>query len=75
MKRIRIISVSLFALGFITTYLIMCFAIPGLMIKLDAPPGEYFIASITHMVFFKALVSIVVAIVLGIIPLLFKKKK
>ena len=73
--RRKIISASIFTLGFIATYLIMCFAIPGMMIKLAAARGGYFIASIRHMALFKAMVSIVVAIVLGLIPLLFKKKK
>ena len=74
MKKI-IISLALFLIAFITTYLIICFAIPGMRIKLEAAPMEYFFNSIIHMAFFKTMVSLVVALIFGAIPLAFGKKK
>lgn len=44
-------------------------------IKLEAEPIEIFFKSITHMVFFKTMISLVVAIIFGAIPLFFGKKK
>ena len=71
----KIISVALFLIAFIATYLIICFAIPGMRIKLEAEPIEIFFKSITHMVFFKTMLSFVVALIIGAIPLFFWKKK
>ena len=73
MKRKTVLLV-LFLIIFITTYMILCFAIPGMRIKLEAEPMNYFLASISHMVLFKAAISFVIAIVLVIIPLLVKRK-
>jgi len=74
MKKI-LISLAIFLITFIATYLIICFAIPGMRIKLDAAPMEYFFKSITHMAFFKTIVSFVIALILGAIPLCLRKKK
>ena len=46
MKRM-ILSAVLFLAVFIGTYLIVCFLIPGMRLKLDAEPREFFIACIT----------------------------
>lgn len=73
MKRM-ILSAVLFLVVFIGTYLIVCFSIPGMRLKLDAEPREYFIACITHMVGFKAAVSAVAALVVGALPWVFRKK-
>lgn len=74
MKKI-LISLAIFLITFIATYLIICFVIPGMRIKLDAAPMEYFFKSITHMAFFKTIVSFVIALILGAIPLCLRKKK
>ena len=74
MKKI-IISIMLFLITFVAAYLIICFKIPGMRIKLDAEPMEYFIKSISHMAFFKTLVSLVAALIVGTIPLLVRKRK
>ncbi len=74
MRRIQI-SLALFLIVFIAVYLVICFVIPGMRIKLEAPPLEYFFKSISHMALFKAMVSLVVAGVFGAIPLAFGKKK
>ena len=71
----KTVSIVLFLIAFIATYLIICFAIPGMRIKLEAEPIEIFFKSITHMVFFKTMISLVVAIIFGAIPLFFGKKK
>ena len=51
MNNKKILSIILFIVGFIVTYLIMCYCIPGLRIKLAAEPMEYFIESIKYPVF------------------------
>ena len=71
----KTVSVVLFLTVFVATYLVICFAIPGMRIKLEAEPVEYFFKSITHMVFFKAIISLVVALIFGVIPLFLGKKK
>ena len=54
----------LFVITFVGTYLILCY-LPSLRIKLFAPPIEYFIESIKHMVFFKAAVSTSVGLLIA----------
>lgn len=71
----KMLSLSLFLIAFIATYLIICFAIPGMRIKLEAAPMEYFFKSIVHMAFFKTVVSLAVALIFGAIPLILWKKK
>lgn len=68
MKNKDILSIILFIVGFIATYLIMCYCIPGLRIKLAAEPMEYFIESIKSMVLFKSIVSCIVGIILAVLP-------
>ena len=70
----KILSLSLFIIAFIATYIIICFAIPGMRIKLEAAPMEYFCKSIAHMVFFKTIVSLAVALIFGAIPVIFWKR-
>ena len=67
-------SVSLFLLVFAAAYLALCYLVPGLRIKLAAPPMEYFFASITHMFFFKALLSSLIAVIAAAIPWLTGRK-
>ena len=69
-----LLSSLLFLLVFPAAYLTLCFLIPGLRIKLAAPPMEYFFASITHMVFFKALLSSLAAVIAAAVPWLFPRK-
>lgn len=68
------IALLLFVVVFVATYLIICFAIPGMRIKLDAAPVEYFLESIRHMAFIKTAVSLVTALMAGAIPFLFRKR-
>lgn len=69
------LSAILFLITFIATYLLICYGIPGMRIKLEAEPMELFIESIKHMMFFKSMISLVVASVVGAVPLLLRKKK
>ena len=69
------LSAILFLITFVAAYLFICFGIPGMRIKLEAEPIELFIESIKHMMFFKAMISLVVASVVGAVPSLIWKKK
>lgn len=69
------LSAILFLITFIATYLLICFGIPGMRIKLEAEPMELFIESIKHMMFFKLMISLIVASVVGAVPFLLWKKK
>ena len=71
----KTVSIVLFLIAFISTYLIICFAIPGMRIKLEAEPIEIFFKSITHMVFFKNDDISCRCNIFGAIPLFFGKKK
>lgn len=75
MKKAKVIALAVFLIAFVATYLIICFAIPGMRIKLEAGPVEYFFKSIGHMAFFKTMVSLGVAVILGVIPLACGRKK
>ena len=66
-------SAILFLLIFAATYLTLSFLIPGLRIKLDATPMAYFLASLTHMAFFKFLLSLPAALIAAAIPWFFRK--
>lgn len=68
-------SIVLFIVAFFVAYLIICFAIPGMRIKLAAEPMEYFIKSIKHMALFKTVISFVVALIVEILPKIVAKKK
>ena len=52
-----------------------CFAIPDMRIKLEAEPIEIFFKSNHPYGVFKTMISLVVAIIFGAIPLFFGKKK
>ena len=70
----HLLSLLLFLIGFTAAYLAMCYLVPGLRIKLSAPPAEYFRESVQHMVLFKAVVSLLVGAVAAALPLLFKRR-
>ena len=73
MKKVSI-ALLLFVIVFVATYLVICFAIPGMRIKLEAEPIEYFLESIRHMAFVKTAASLVAALIVGTIPLFFRKR-
>ena len=71
----KALSAILFLITFVAAYLLICFGIPGMRIKLEAEPMELFIESIKHMMFFKSMISLVVASVVGAVPFLLRRKK
>jgi len=71
----KLIPLVMFVLAFIATYLVICFAIPGMRIKLEAEPAEYFFRSLSHMALFKAIISFVCACILGAMTFILLKKK
>ena len=74
MKNKILLSIILFVIGYVATYLIMCYCIPGLRIKLDAKPMEYFIESIKNTFVLKSVISCIVATILAVIPHIIKNK-
>lgn len=72
MKR-RLFFLILFFIGFVGAYLFLSFCISAFRIKLEAPPLEYFFASLKHMVLFKSLISFVIGIILGLMERFFWK--
>ena len=69
------VPIVLFIVMFIAVYLAISFTVPGMRIKLDAEPMEYFIESIKHMTFFKSAVSFVVALFVLILSKVLSKKQ
>lgn len=74
MKNKKAWSIILFVIGFIATYLFMCYCIPGLRIKLAANSMKYFMESIKYAALFKIVISCIVGIVLSFIPHMIKNK-
>ncbi len=74
MRDKKVLSIILFLVGFIATYLIMCYCIPGLRIKLAAEPMKYFIESIKYSAIFKCVISCIVGTILAILPHKIKEK-
>lgn len=74
MKKI-ILSLVLFAVTFVLTYIGLCYLVPGLRIKLEAEPMVYFIESITHMVLFKSVISFIIGLVVGVISFFCQSKR
>ena len=64
----------LFVLVFLVVYLALCYLIPGLRLKLAAPPAEYFRESMGHMVWFKGAIALAVGLVAAALPWLFSKR-
>ena len=71
----KLLTPVLFVLSFITTYLFICFGIPGMRIKLEAEPLELFIKSVEHMLLFKSLISSFIGIVVVLLINHIIKKK
>lgn len=65
------LSTLLALIAFAAVYLVMSFCIPGLRIKLEAPPDVYFWASVRHAPLIKGLVSAAAALAAAILPAVF----
>ena len=70
---LKILSIILFIVGFIVTYLTMCYCIRGLRLKLAAEPMKYFIESIKYAAIFKIVISCIVGTILATLPHIIKK--
>ena len=69
-----VLSVALAAAVFAAVYLAMCYLIPGMRIKLAAPPAEYFRASVRHMAPLKGIVSLAAGLAAGALPWLIRRR-
>lgn len=68
-------NILVFILTFIVAYLCICFCIPGMRIKLEAEPFEFFIKSIEHMALFKCLISLIIGVAVLLLVNIIKNKK
>lgn len=69
-----IVSV-VFVATFMASYICLCYMVPGLRIKLDAEPMEYFIKSIKHMMLVKGAMALVVAAIPSCIITIIRRKR
>ena len=69
------ISAAIFFLGAVSSYVGLCYLVPGLRIKLAADTGTYFVESLRHMVFLKGVISLAIGAALAGVPLLISKGK
>ena len=69
-----ILAAILAAAIFAAVYLAMCYLIPGIRIKLAAPPAEYFRESVRHMAPFKGAVSLAAGLIAGALPWLIRSR-
>lgn len=74
MKR-KTLSAILVIVVFITVYLIMSLAVPSFRVKLEAAPAVVFWENLKIIWPFKAAVSLIAAVLIGILPLVIGKKK
>ena len=68
--KLAILAAAVFA----AAYLTMCCLIPGMRIKLAAPPAEYFRESVRHMAPFKGAVSLAARLIAGALPWLSRSR-
>ena len=69
-----ILSVWIFLVTFICSYIGLCYLVPSLRIKLYADTTTYFIKSISHMALFKSIISLVIVFALASVSYLIAKK-
>ena len=71
----KALSVILFVIGFIVTYAILCLVIPnGIKWALEATPIQILIGHILYMAALKAIVSLIVGLIVGALPLIKGRK-
>lgn len=74
MKR-KSLFIVLFVVVFAAVYLIMSLAIPGFRVKLEAAPAVVFWENLKIIWPFKAAVSLIAAVLVVGLPLIFGKRK
>lgn len=73
MKRIMV-SVAIFIVVFIVSYVGLCYLVPGLRIKLAADAVSYFKESIRHMIFLKSVISVIGSVLASLLYLVAKRE-
>ena len=68
------LSLILLVVVFAAVYLTMSFAIPGFRVKLEAAPAVVFAAKLKILWPLKAAVSLIVAVLIGALPLLLGRR-
>ena len=71
----KTLSVLLFVITFIATYTILCFALPGAKMALGTTTLDRIWVAITCMAWFKVVVSLVVASIVGVLPMIVGKRE
>ena len=71
----KVLSAILFVVAFIATYILLCFEYTGGKMALEATPFDYVRVAIIYMALFKVIVSLVVASIVGTIPMIVGKRK
>lgn len=71
----KTLSVLLFVITFIATYTILCFALPGAKMALGTTTLDRIWVAITCMALFKVVVSLVVASIVGVLPMIVGKRE
>ena len=72
MKRFLFHAILFFA-AFSSVYLICCYAVPELRIKLAADPITYFLESLRSLVLIKSLISLTAGLFISALPFILKK--
>ena len=69
-----IVNVVVFVIVFCAAYLMLCFMVPGMRIKLAASAGRFFLESIRHAAPVKAAASAAAALITAAVSGLILKK-
>ena len=71
----KTLSVLLFVITFIATYTILCFVLPGAKMALGTTTLDRIWVAITCMALFKVVVSLAVASIVGVLPMIVGKRE
>lgn len=69
------LSISLYLIAFVLTYIGACYFVPGWRIKLEADHLTCFLESLKKLVPIKFLVSLAAGLIISFIPALIQKMK
>ena len=70
------LSVVLFIIGFVVTYVILCFVFAGgIKWALEATPTGMIVANIRYMALLKSIISLIVGLIVGVLPVITGRKK
>ena len=71
----KTLSLFLFVISFVVTYSLLCLVYTGGKMALEATTFDYIRVAIIYMALFKTIVSLVVASVVGAIPMIIGRRK